>query len=312
MRVEGTRLVYSINLGSSARTNVHANDLTQPLRRRMNDAFGSGVEVNAIGSTDLEVLVPTTDPIKIKIAKDLIDSSGVLRFLIVANRFDHMPIFLLAKAETGASHRDVQDAQGQVVARWVTIGRESELTGVAKPLRATGGYNGLYRDAASGDVLDLPETLFAHESETKIVDWMHQQGISDLDLLTVVDSDFAIGGEDLAFAAMTLDESGGPAIAFNLTDAASARFFKLTTLNAPKGLRQVQLGIILDDELLTAPNINSPIRKEGRITGNFTREEVDRIVQLLKSGQLPADLKKTPLSESQVEMKRSIFHHLFQ
>ena len=51
----------------------------------------------------------------------------------------------------------------------------------------------------------------------------------------------------------------------------------MTTNNAPVGSRQRQLGIILDDNLLSAPNILQPIRKEGRITGRFTRAEVDQL-----------------------------------
>ncbi len=117
----------------------------------------------------------------------------------------------------------------------------------------------------------------------------------------IVNNQLDITGEDLAFAASTFDEQGGPAVAFTLTDQGSGRFFALTTNNAPIGSRQRQLGIILDDNLLSAPNINSPIRKDGRITGNFTRAEVDHLVQILKAGQLPAALTKKPIAENQID-----------
>ena len=57
----------------------------------------------------------------------------------------------------------------------------------------------------------------------------------------------------------------------------------------------------MDDSLLSAPNILQPIRKDGRITGNFTREEVDSLVQILKAGQLPAALTKLPIAENQID-----------
>ena len=108
-------------------------------------------------------------------------------------------------------------------------------------------------------------------------------------------------GSDLAFAASTFDQNGSPAVAFTLTDIGSGKFFALTTNNAPRGNDQSQLGIVLDDSLLSAPNILQPIRKDGRITGNFTREEVDSLVQILKAGQLPAALTKQPIAENQID-----------
>ena len=75
----------------------------------------------------------------------------------------------------------------------------------------------------------------------------------------------------------------------------------LKSERAESGARQRQLGIILDDDLLSAPNILQPIRKEGRITGRFTREEVDSLVQILKAGQLPAALTKQPIAENQID-----------
>ena len=63
----------------------------------------------------------------------------------------------------------------------------------------------------------------------------------------------------------------------------------------------------MDDELLAAPNILSPIRSEGQISGNFTREEVDRMVHLLKSG-LPPGIVDPP-RESKIEMPKFHFLH---
>ncbi|MCG8649267.1 MAG: protein translocase subunit SecF, partial [Pirellulales bacterium] len=60
-------------------------------------------------------------------------------------------------------------------------------------------------------------------------------------------------------------------------------------------------GIVLDDNLLSAPNILQPIRKEGRITGRFNREEVEDLVAILKAGQLPAALTKQPIAENQID-----------
>ena len=78
-------------------------------------------------------------------------------------------------------------------------------------------------------------------------------------------------------------------------------FRYLTTENQPEGTRQRQLGIVMDDRLLSAPNILQPISKQGRITGNFTTEEVKSLVDVLKAGQLPAALTKQPIAKNQID-----------
>jgi SecD/SecF fusion protein len=55
------------------------------------------------------------------------------------------------------------------------------------------------------------------------------------------------------------------------------------------------MGIILDDVLLSAPAIMSPISGAGQITGNFTRDQVDFIVHVLKAGELPFPLNEEPV-----------------
>jgi SecD/SecF fusion protein len=42
------------------------------------------------------------------------------------------------------------------------------------------------------------------------------------------------------------------------------------------------------------------ISDSGRITGNFTQDEVDFLVGILRAGRLPATLKKEPISENQI------------
>jgi protein-export membrane protein SecD len=49
--------------------------------------------------------------------------------------------------------------------------------------------------------------------------------------------------------------------------------------------------IVLDDEIISAPRIQTPITGgSGRITGSFSPEEATRIATLIRSGALPAEL----------------------
>ena len=60
------------------------------------------------------------------------------------------------------------------------------------------------------------------------------------------------------------------------------------------------LAIMLDERLLSFPRLITTISESGRITGDFTEEEVDFLVGILRAGRLPATLKKEPISENQI------------
>ena len=55
--------------------------------------------------------------------------------------------------------------------------------------------------------------------------------------------------------------------------------------------------MILDNELYSAPSIQSTIYDSGEITGSFTPQEVQDLVNVLDAGRLPAALTKEPISK---------------
>jgi SecD/SecF fusion protein len=84
--------------------------------------------------------------------------------------------------------------------------------------------------------------------------------------------------------------SGRLEVLFTLDPRGGAMFFQLTSANVNR-----PLGILLDNELYSAPNLQSAIRQSGRITGDFTQEEVSYLANTLEAGSLPARLKEPPL-----------------
>jgi len=90
-------------------------------------------------------------------------------------------------------------------------------------------------------------------------------------------------GSDLVLARRGQDNLGRPAVDFQFTADAGARFERLTSANVGK-----QLAITLDKKLITAPNINSTIRTNGVIEGTFSIAEAEDLAFLLRSGALPA------------------------
>src|SRR5262249_52109077 len=72
-----------------------------------------------------------------------------------------------------------------------------------------------------------------------------------------------------------------------------------TSLNKPTSSKfMTHLAIVLDGQIMSAPTINSVIRGDGQIHGRFTQKEVDQLVNILRSGALPATLKPQPVSEA--------------
>jgi preprotein translocase subunit SecD len=95
----------------------------------------------------------------------------------------------------------------------------------------------------------------------------------------------AVTGRDLRTARPTLDENNRPAVSFSLNNEGARKFGIFTQANIGK-----QLAIVMDNRVVSAPQIQSRIDDEGRITGTFTNQEAQDLSLVLRSGALPASL----------------------
>jgi SecD/SecF fusion protein len=117
-----------------------------------------------------------------------------------------------------------------------------------------------------------------------------------------------IKGDDLIRAEEDMrgggTKGGGKVIAFTFNADGGDRFYELTSQNAPDKSTDGQitfsrqLAIIFDNQIVSAPNLNEPIRTNGQITGDFTQQEINDMVRILRAGALPATLKQQPVSEN--------------
>ena len=96
-----------------------------------------------------------------------------------------------------------------------------------------------------------------------------------------------IKGDSLTNAQQTVDPQTNEAVvSITFDQQGGAKFAKLTTENVNK-----PFAIILDGKVLSAPNINEPIRGgSAQISGNFTTESANALAISLRSGALPVDL----------------------
>jgi preprotein translocase subunit SecD len=92
-----------------------------------------------------------------------------------------------------------------------------------------------------------------------------------------------VSGDQLSDARQGFDQDGRPSVDITFNSAGARRFGKTTQENVNK-----PFAIILDDKVLSAPNINEPILGgRANITGGFTVQSANDLAISLASGKLP-------------------------
>ncbi len=101
-------------------------------------------------------------------------------------------------------------------------------------------------------------------------------------------------------ASTGISQMGQQVVNFEFDTRGAVLFAELTRNNV-----QQPLAIVLDDKIISAPNINEPITQgSGQISGGgrggFSPRELNYLVNTLKAGSLPARLDDEPISERTV------------
>jgi len=331
----GVILIYEIasDPEQSEAERVTATDVVGPLRQRINPAGVSEIIVRPYGDRQIEIIVPEVDQLAIDQLKQKIVKAGFLRFRIVADPGSHDYLFALAQDPEHFGKRSIVDA-GVEVGTWVRVGRESgeenKVRGLL-PLRFD-NLSYLFRDAATKKIIHYesqpgicqkcggpPKPEFIHipaeayqriqaarsmkEPSYTLTDWLAANGIEEVDVLMFADDGYNVEGGHLSSVRSSFDNTGNPAVNFSMTAGGSFLMSGLTGSFLPDSQTDhaYLLGIVLDDELLSAPAIRGNISDRGEITGRFTQPEVDFLVSILKAGRLPAALNKTPISENRID-----------
>ena len=96
-----------------------------------------------------------------------------------------------------------------------------------------------------------------------------------------------IVGSDIANAAQSTDEANRPNIVFRLNSNGARKFYETTRKNTGR-----PFAIVLDDVIMSAPNINEPIAGGNvQITGSFTIEEAQDLAAIIEAGEMPAKVQ---------------------
>ncbi len=197
----------------------------------------------------------------------------------------------LIYTEAGVSER-IRRAVDQSIE---VIRRRVDATGTTEPSIQRQGAD---RVLVQVPGLQDPQQLKALLGETGNLEFrlLAQPGATDVDMLPMSDAGgqrvpverriIAEGG-DLTDAQPAFDsQTSQPIVNFRFNIRGAQRFGQATTENLGR-----QLAIVLDNEVISAPTIQSPITGgSGQISGSFTVEQVNNLAVLLRSGALPAKL----------------------
>ncbi|MBD5202143.1 MAG: protein translocase subunit SecD [Bacteroidales bacterium] len=95
----------------------------------------------------------------------------------------------------------------------------------------------------------------------------------------------ALSGDVITSATSEFDQmQGGNYVSMNMKPDAARTWARITAANLNK-----QVAIVLDDQVYSAPNVNSVIEGgRSQITGNFSTDEAKDLANVLKSGKMAA------------------------
>lgn len=347
----GVQLVYEVDTTAPTPEGYAPEQMVSALQRRLDPNGVFGIEVRAVGGNRFEIDVPGTDPARQQDVKDLLQTTGLLEFRILANQEDDGDAIRAASAffekvnDNGGAVEDranlakdleqraaagqpppppkndrgestFEDRKGTFAYAWVELSnaeRQSLYLDNAAEKENQRDVRWRFVDAArrAGKAVVLVDynhtLLYSRPCTNQRLSAEQRAGKKyDYFMLTrLPPADQEVTGRLLEEAFATIDRNEQPAIDFRFTQEGGERFYDLTSANRPELGAQAPLRrhitIILDGQIMSSPTLNEAIRRNGQITGHFTKAQVDALVRILRAGALPAPLKPWPVSERTIE-----------
>jgi preprotein translocase subunit SecD len=99
-----------------------------------------------------------------------------------------------------------------------------------------------------------------------------------------------VEGNDFRDAQPSTDQEGRPNMTFTLTTDAGNRFWTYTSAHSKDSASPGKMAIVLGNKVREVADIESAIRDRGEIHGSFTKDEVDNLSLMLRTGAIPASI----------------------
>lgn len=273
---------------------VPVQQLIAKIKERLDPTGTKEIVVRALGESHIEIIIPDVeDESEADRIWDRAVSAGFLNFKIVADSQNDKSIVELAESQALRRNRDVIDSERKVRGSWVKIGRAMDKEGqrTGNYMYTPGPYH-LIRDLRTGQVIPNQRSF---RSDEEFTEWATSNGYGAIEIL-VLNDPYNVEGEDLSTVYASVDQRARPCVNFRMKSDGAKRMGRLTGRYQDR-----PLGIVLDNLLLSAPNINSRIQTNGTIEGEFSQQEVEDLIGILKAGKLPASINKNPVSRERVD-----------
>jgi preprotein translocase subunit SecD len=262
------------------RTRIDRYGVTEPTIQKVEIDGEECISVKLPGFTDIEE------------AKKLVKQTGFLEFRMVELDDEDNPVYLSSYLELEEPAFFDENESGTRIFAEVDYDQGIPAAILVKDEDGNLAYVDI--DGAPVDVEELKQI------PVNLRSWIPARG-EDGTVLT---------GRFLSEANANLNQSSGQmTIGIVWTEEGGVLFNEVAAkiyYSGPDGSPQRCIGIFLDKDLLSAPQILYPEYAEGRgeITGNFTAQEAIRLANLLESGSLPMPLSDEPLYEDLVSAAR--------
>jgi preprotein translocase subunit SecD len=99
-----------------------------------------------------------------------------------------------------------------------------------------------------------------------------------------------VEGNDFRDAQPSTDQEGRPNMTFTLTTDAGNRFYTYTSAHSKDSASPGKMAIVLGGKVKEVASIDSSIRDRGEIHGSFTKDEVENLSLMLRTGNIPASI----------------------
>ena len=288
----GSILVYKVDESKTEWRAEKMDSLITSISKRVNPGGQKEIAIRRLGSNMVEIVMPSVSGstkeekrAESEQIKKIIRTTGALEFRIVATKRENESLIETAKQvrksfgaipQTPVVIRDSKT--GKELAKWCRV-RDQEVSKL--------------RDD-QGNMLEAAMKV----GTVKEKDKDNKEVEKDVWDVLLLNDPYNVTGADVRDARAERDQqTGNDEVGFSFNSAGAARFGRLTGEHVPVGDFKYHLAIVLDNVVQTAPTIQSAITDNGRITGNFTRQEVDDIVEIINAGSLPAALEQTPVRD---------------
>ncbi len=169
-----------------------------------------------------------------------------------------------------ADEKEGQDVNADTIQKAIGVLRNRiDNLGVKEPIIYPQGSNRIVIELAG---VDDPEEAVNIIKNTAQLEFRDENG------------KILVTGKDLKDAQAAPGTGGqGASVSLEFNDEGAKLFAAATAANVGK-----QIAIIIDNEVISAPNVDEPIPSgKAQISGSFTAEEAQNLAVLLRSGALP-------------------------